>query len=516
MMLGPYLRQQFDVAPALFILLVAIPVLVTALVRLPAGILTDRYGARVMFPAASLCTAVAMFGLAFADSLGGVVVAGCAAGVGGAAFVVATSIVSRTFSYERRGLAIGVLGAGSVGAIMVAAALRWQIPEGRHAAEVLGAVLVGHAALAALVLRDKITIHRVGPTIRVCAQVVRTASTTSLTLLYALALGGTVAMAVYLPLYLTVFYGLHWEQAIVVMGVVLAFATTARLFGGWWTDRRGSVRLLTGCYAGSAGLYIVMALEPTRWSLTIPTIGMIAVLDGLAAGALLALICKSAKADSVGAVVGVAGAAAAIGGLLPPLIMIGMDHLSHSANASWLVLAALPIAAAIYVRANGLAVGMGLAIRPEPDQRPAALTMIMIGGFNTDIGAAAIVVDLADLAAHDELVVVYQTGEGAGRRLSPRAMVSGIRHRLPRHTVVAINIDPDTRPVKLDAAMVGELLEVGTIIIAVTSTANQRDVTAELAHYLRADRVVGLSHGLARGPEQHELWTRPTPEDHRS
>ena len=85
------------------------------MVRLPVGVLTDRYGARVMFPAVSLAAAASVFGLALADSLPAVVVAGSAAGVAGAAFVVGASLLSRTFPYGRRGLALGVFGLGAAG-----------------------------------------------------------------------------------------------------------------------------------------------------------------------------------------------------------------------------------------------------------------------------------------------------------------------------------------------------------------------------------------------------------------
>src|SRR4051812_47621628 len=87
-LLGPHLDQRFDVGPGVYALLIGLPVLAAALVRLPAGVLTDRYGARVMFPAVSLAAAASVLGMGLADSLPAVVAAGTAAGVAGAAFVV--------------------------------------------------------------------------------------------------------------------------------------------------------------------------------------------------------------------------------------------------------------------------------------------------------------------------------------------------------------------------------------------------------------------------------------------
>jgi NNP family nitrate/nitrite transporter-like MFS transporter len=78
-LVGPRLHERFHVGPGGYVLLVGLPLLVAALVRLPVGVLTDRYGTRVMFPAVSLAAAAAAFGLGVADSLPAVVVAGAAA-----------------------------------------------------------------------------------------------------------------------------------------------------------------------------------------------------------------------------------------------------------------------------------------------------------------------------------------------------------------------------------------------------------------------------------------------------
>src|SRR5947207_3521287 len=188
-----------------------------------------------------------------------------------------------------------------------------------------GGLLVGFAGLAALVLRDEVAVRTAtqrgtGAVVRQCVgqcvEMVRLASGTSLSVLYALALGGVVAIAVYLPVYLAAVFGLEWFDALAVTGAVVGLTAVARLVGGWWTDRRPTARLLTVCYAVAASLCLVVALAPPRWWVTAPPVAAIAVCDGVASGALLALIGKAARTDSVGAVMGVTGAVAAFGSLL--------------------------------------------------------------------------------------------------------------------------------------------------------------------------------------------------------
>src|SRR5690348_298348 len=56
-LLAPHLYERFGVPTGAYVALIGLPLLVAALVRLPAGVLTDRYGARVTFPAVSLVAA---------------------------------------------------------------------------------------------------------------------------------------------------------------------------------------------------------------------------------------------------------------------------------------------------------------------------------------------------------------------------------------------------------------------------------------------------------------------------
>jgi len=98
-------------------LLVALPVVVGSLGRIPVGALTDRYGGRIMFPLVSVPTIVPVLylGLAGHDSLPALLIGGFFLGIGGTAFAVGVPFVNAWFRPERRGLAVGVFGAGMGG-----------------------------------------------------------------------------------------------------------------------------------------------------------------------------------------------------------------------------------------------------------------------------------------------------------------------------------------------------------------------------------------------------------------
>ncbi|GAA4879396.1 hypothetical protein GCM10023235_69520 [Kitasatospora terrestris] len=94
-------------------LLVAVPVIVGSLGRIPVGALTDRYGGRVMMPLVSAATVVPVLylGLAGHTSLTALLIGGFFLGTGGTSFAVGVPFVNAWYPPERRGMAIGVVGA---------------------------------------------------------------------------------------------------------------------------------------------------------------------------------------------------------------------------------------------------------------------------------------------------------------------------------------------------------------------------------------------------------------------
>jgi MFS transporter, NNP family, nitrate/nitrite transporter len=497
-LLGPHLHERFGVGHDDYFVLVALPVLVAALVRLPVGVLTDRYGVRVMFPAVSLVAAASSAALGLAGSLPTVVAAGAATGAGSSAFVVGAALVTQVSPYGRRGWDLGVFGLG-VAVAGIFSVAQWSFDrEGRISALVLAATLVAFAAAAAA-LTPAAGIERAGNALRECAALVRLAATSSVSLLYVIALSGMLSIAAFLPVYLAVALRFEWTFALAATGLVVTLAAAARLAGGWSADRRPTTWRLVICYGLAAALCLVVAFAPGR-SIPLAAITGIAICDGVAAGALLALISKAARPYSAGAVMGVTGAAGALGALIPAALLAALRMLTHSDMAAWILLGVVLLAAAFYVRAHDLDVGLGLAVRFRPGLHPTATTVAVLGEADTRLGAAAVVAGLAELATTDELLVVYGVGKQGGRPgLTPADLAAGLKTRLPRHSVVALRVDD--RPDRLgpDALRLTEHVEAGTLTIAVTRAASRQDVAADLSVYLQADRILTVGYDPYEG-----------------
>src|SRR5215203_368721 len=115
-------------------LLVAVPVLLGSLARLPMGMLTDRFGGRPVFAALLGFSSVAAFVVPLANSYPALLVAAFLIGMAGSSFAVGAAFVSRWTPAARQGTALGLYGLGTMGQSLavfagplVAARLSWEV-----------------------------------------------------------------------------------------------------------------------------------------------------------------------------------------------------------------------------------------------------------------------------------------------------------------------------------------------------------------------------------------------------
>ena len=350
--LGPTYKAELSLTPFQQSRVVAIPVLVGSLGRIPVGGLTDRFGARVMFPAVSFLTVLPVLFVGFyGTSLTRLVLGGFFLGLGGTAFAVGVPFVNAWFPPSRRGLAIGIFGVG-MGGTAVSAFTTVKLVEAHSLSfpfTLVAGVLIAYGVIAWLFIRES-----PARTVGTGAFWARTWTTMKmkptlqLSFLYAVGFGGFVAFSVYLPTYLQTWYGLEKADAASRTAGFVVLAVIARPIGGWLSDRFHPVPVLVGCFSALAVLALVVSLHINLIPYpTIAFLSMAAVL-GAAAGAVFALVARVAPADKVGSVTGVVGAAGGLGGFIPPLIMGVVYSVTGNYSLGYVLLALVAAGAALY------------------------------------------------------------------------------------------------------------------------------------------------------------------------
>src|SRR5712692_7394667 len=112
---APRFRDTFQLSATQAALLVAVPVLLGSLARLPAGMLADRFGGRLVFSLLMFSVCGPAFLIPTAESYQQLLIGGFFLGLAGASFSVGVGFVSRWFSAEQQGSALGVYGLGNIG-----------------------------------------------------------------------------------------------------------------------------------------------------------------------------------------------------------------------------------------------------------------------------------------------------------------------------------------------------------------------------------------------------------------
>jgi NNP family nitrate/nitrite transporter-like MFS transporter len=314
--LGVAIAKDFHLDPAQKGLMVAIPVLAGAVLRLVNGVLVDRIGPKKTGMVGQL---IVLIGLVLAWFLGihnyhQVLALGLVLGVAGASFAVALPLASRWYPQEHQGLALGIAGAGNSGtalaalfAPILAKTFGWQNVIG------LAAIPLAVAFVVYMLLAKDAPEQPAPKKLAEYLDVLKVPDAWWLMLLYAVTFGGFVGLASSLTIYFNAEYGLS--------PVVAGFFTAACVFagsfirpvGGALADRFGGVRTLSFVFAlAAAGLAVASFQMPSAYvALAVLMFSMLAL--GAGNGAVFQLAPQRFRKE-IGVMTGLIGMTGGVGG----------------------------------------------------------------------------------------------------------------------------------------------------------------------------------------------------------
>ncbi|MCC6492900.1 MAG: NarK/NasA family nitrate transporter [Pirellulales bacterium] len=337
----PMLRQQLGLDSVQVSVALALPVLLGSLGRIPLGILTDRYGGRQVFLAVMAMAIVPAVLMGWVTEYWQLLACGFFLGIGLASFAVGVGFVSGWFPPQQQGRALGIYGAGNIGqslaafgAPLIAGALGFA--WGFWLFALLTLVWAAFFAAAA----RNAPLRGAAKTWADFAAPLRHPMSWILSLYYFLTFGGFVAMAIYLPIFLTEMFHLTPRDAGLRTAGFVVLATAMRPLGGMLADRVGGQRILQYVFPVTAAMAICMAY-PMISSFTVGALGMAAAI-GLGNGAVFKLV-PDHFPKAVGSVTGLVGAAGGLGGFFPPLALGSIHRTTGSFTGGFLLLSAFSV-----------------------------------------------------------------------------------------------------------------------------------------------------------------------------
>lgn len=316
---APRFRELFSLTGTEASLLVAVPVLLGSLGRLPAGMLADRFGGRAVFAVLMVLAAVPAWLVPLAPSYEALLAVAFLLGIAGSSFPVGVGYVSRWTAAERQGGALGVYGLGNVGQSaavflgpVLATAVGWQ-----NVFRGLAVLLVAWGVAFGLLARNAPAAARPQGAAAML-RVLRERLAWVLALFYFLTFGGFVAFSIYLPLLLRDQFGLRPADAGLRTAGFVVLATLLRPAGGWLADRIGGARVLSGVFLGVLPFALLLAW-PAMLPFSVGALGCAGLL-GLGNGAVFKLVPQYFPRETA-TVTGLVGATGGFGGFFPPLLL---------------------------------------------------------------------------------------------------------------------------------------------------------------------------------------------------
>lgn len=269
--------------------LIGIPVLTGSVMRLPVGLLTDRFGGRKVYAILLLVAALPTWLLGSVQDYRGFMLASLGFGLSGAAFAVGIAYSSVWFSKARQGTALGIFGAGNAGSAitsMGAPLLLRKLTAGgtnleawRTLPRIYAIALVVMAVAFFLFTHEK---KAEGATDRSIAQMLkplRNVRVWRFGLYYFLVFGCFVALAQWLIPYYVGVYGMSLVMAGLLASLFSLPSGLIRAAGGWMSDRFGARTVMYWTFGLS--IFACAALMVPRMSIESPGPSVLAQVGGV-------------------------------------------------------------------------------------------------------------------------------------------------------------------------------------------------------------------------------------------
>lgn len=344
--LMPFISQDVDISPGQISVILAIPVILGSVLRVPFGYLTNIVGAKWVFFWSFIVLLLPIFLLGQAQSPGMLMLSGFFLGIGGAIFSVGVTSVPKYFSKDKVGLANGIYGVGNIGtavssfcAPVLAGAIGWQNTVRSYL------IILSIFAILMFFLGDKNEPKVKIPLMAQVKDLSKNYKLYYLSLWYFITFGAFVAFGIFLPNFLVDHFSIDKVDAGIRSGIFIALATFLRPVGGIIGDKFNAVQALIIDFV----IMIIGALILSLSShIVLFTIGCLAIsiCAGIGNGLIFKLV-PSYFSKEAGSANGIVSMMGGLGGFFPPLVITFVTSITGSSHLAFFFLAIFGVIALI-------------------------------------------------------------------------------------------------------------------------------------------------------------------------
>jgi len=355
--IGIPIKQTLGLNETQFGLLIAMPVLTGSLIRLPLGMLTDKFGGRIVFFVIMISTVIPIYLISLCTAYWHYLVTGLFVGVAGGAFTVGIAYCARWFPKSQQGLAMGIFGAGNTGAAvtklvapLIVVAYGWtMVPQ-------VYAVLMLVTAIAFWLFTFTDPSHVAGKSVTIREQLAALKDPTvwKYSQYYSIVFGGYVALALWMTKYYISEYGFDLKTAALMAAAFSIPGGVLRALGGYFSDRFGAHTITWWVMLASLVCLFFLSFPHAEFTITTVTgpatfhVGFDATIFtvimftlGIAFAIGKASVFKYIADDyphNIGVISGVVGLAGGMGGFLLPIMFGALVDLTGIRSSSFMLM----------------------------------------------------------------------------------------------------------------------------------------------------------------------------------
>lgn len=344
--LMPFISQDVDISPGQISVILAIPVILGSVLRVPFGYLTNIVGAKWVFFWSFIVLLLPIFLLGQAQSPGMLMLSGFFLGIGGAIFSVGVTSVPKYFSKDKVGLANGIYGVGNIGtavssfcAPVLAGAIGWQNTVRSYL------IILSIFAILMFLLGDKNEPKVKIPLMAQVKDLSKNYKLYYLSLWYFITFGAFVAFGIFLPNFLVDHFSIDKVDAGIRSGIFIALATFLRPVGGVIGDKFNAVQALIIDFVIMIIGTLILSLSS---HIVLFTIGCLAIsiCAGIGNGLIFKLV-PSYFSKEAGSANGIVSMMGGLGGFFPPLVITFVTSITGSSHLAFFFLAIFGVIALI-------------------------------------------------------------------------------------------------------------------------------------------------------------------------
>ncbi|MCY6991520.1 nitrate/nitrite transporter [Staphylococcus argensis] len=342
----PFISKDVAITGSQLSIVIAIPVILGSILRVPFGYLTNKVGAKWIFFISFIILLFPIFFLSQAQSVGMLMTSGFFLGIAGATFSVGVTSIPKYFPKERVGLANGIYGMGNIGTAIssflappIAGAIGWQSTVRLYL------ILLALFAILMFFFGDSQERKVHVPLMEQTRKLMSYLRLYYLSFWYFITFGSFVAFGVFLPNYLVTHFHIESVDAGIRSGIFIALATLLRPLGGILGDKLNAVHMLIIDFVCITIGGIILGLSNNILMFTVGCL-LISVCAGIGNGLVFKLVPHyfSKEAGTANGIVSMMGG---LGGFFPPLVISLVVSVTGSSHFAFILLAIFAIIALV-------------------------------------------------------------------------------------------------------------------------------------------------------------------------